>query len=466
MLRKNFLLAVLLFMGTIAAAQTIRSQSTFRMLKTATSLMEAQQFDAAEEYFKKGLSRAKANYDTYCQAFASEGLGNLYTKLEQPQLAIEYYKTAIRLYRAQKLTVIANIVESLLKSAQGLGDMYAGIEIGAKGIKLSVIEVKLSKDREYDYTLKADTSINTDAASLSYQSEKETFDAVTMLWDIIKYRYEIKPDKVHIVISSGLKQELDKYNKVEYFATVVRPKNLDSLIKITYITAAQESELSLLGIVPQKRRFTANQLDVGSGNTKGGYFNTNKIFVPVTFPLGTKSFQRLIETKTQGDLNDYVKVAEQMWRDSLKRVVVNEFFTKRDIKTRDIMYISGGIVWAIASLLHPESVNSNYTDISSQDIAEFRRLLFVDYDKVSKPDLTFISYPEDARASQRNINRVLNTYDRKALLAGTIWLDELIREINTINPGKKFIYAKYAYVGWISGYIIKKVTQQYTGLVN
>jgi hypothetical protein len=247
---------------------------------------------------------------------------------------------------------------------------------------------------------------------------------------------------------------------------VIRPVTLDPVINITSITAAQESELSLLGIVPQKRRFTANQLDVGSGNTKGGYFNTNKTFVPVTFPLGTKSFQRLIESKTHGDLNDYVKIAEEMWRDSLRRVVVNEFFTKKDIKTRDVMYISGGVVWAIASLMHPESVNSNYTDITSQDISEFRRLLFSDYDKVSKPDLTFISYPEDARASQRNINRVLNTYDRKALLAGTIWLDELIKEINTINPGKKFIYAKYAYVGWISGYIIKKVTQQYTGLVN
>ena len=466
MLRKNFLLAILIFVGTIAAAQTIRSQSTFRMLKTATSLMEAQQFDAAEEYFKKGLSRAKANYDTYCQAFANEGLGNLYTKLEQPELAIAHYTTAVRLYRAQKLTVIANVVETLLKSVQGIGDMYAGIEVGAKGIKLSVIEVKLSKDREYDYTLKADTAINTDAASLSYQSEKETFDAITVLWDIIRYRYKVSPDKVHIVISSGLKQELDKYNKVEYFASVIRPVTLDPVINITSITAAQESELSLLGIVPQKRRFTANQLDVGSGNTKGGYFNTNKTFVPVTFPLGTKSFQRLIESKTQGDLNEYVRTAEQMWRDSLKRVVVNEFSAKKDIKTRDIIYISGGVVWAIASLMHPESVNSNYTDLTSQDISEFRRLLFSDYDKVSKPDLTFISYPEDARASQKNINRVLNTYDRKALLAGTIWLDELIREINTINPGKKFIYAKYAYVGWISGYIIKKVTQQYTGLVN
>jgi len=135
------------------------------------------------------------------------------------------------------------------------------------------------------------------------------------------------------------------------------------------------------------------------------------------------------------------------------------------VKTRDITYLSGGVVWAIASILHPENVNNNYTDLSGQDISEFRRLLLSDYDKVSKPDLTFISYPEDARASQRNINRVLNTYDRKALLAGTIWLDELVKEINTVNPGKKFIYAKYAYVGWISGYIIKKVTQQYTGLV-
>jgi hypothetical protein len=37
--------------------------------------------------------------------------------------------------------------------------------------------------------------------------------------------------------------------------------------------------------------------------------------------------------------------------------------------------------------------------------------------------------------------------------------------INTVNPRKKFIYPKYAYIGWISGYIIKKATTQYTGLV-
>jgi hypothetical protein len=466
MLRKTILVISLFFMYNIAQAQNIKSQATFRMLKTATSLMEAQQFEAAEEFFTKGLQKAKTSYDAYCQAFAHEGLGNLYSKLERTELAISNYKSAVRIYRSMGLTVIADVVESLLKSQQGIGEMYAGIEIGAKGIKLSVIEVKLSKDREYDYTLISDTSINTDAAALSYQSEKESMDAIAVLWNILSSRYKIPSNKVHIVISSGLKQELDKYKKVEYFANIIRPVNLDPSIKITYITPEQESQLSLLGIVPQKRRFTATQLDVGSGNTKGGYYNENKTFIPVTFPLGTKSFQRLIESKTDGGLDNYVKTAEGIWRDSLKRIVMNEFFIKRDVRNRDIMYISGGVVWAIVSLMQPQSANYNYTEITSQDISEFRRLLNTDYENLIKPDLAFMADPAQMKVSQKNIVRVLNTYDKKALLAGTIWLDELIKEVNTANTSKKFIYAKYAYVGWISGYIIKKVTQQYTGLVN
>ena len=463
---KKIFFVFLLLCSTVSNAQNIKSQATFRILKTATSLLEAQQFEAAEQYFKKGLEKAKLNSDYYCQAFAYEGLGNLYTKSDQPENAIASYRNAIRLYKARGLTVIANIVESLLKSVQGIGELYAGVEVGAKGIKLSVIEVKLSKEREYDYSLKADTSINTDAASLSYESEKETYDAISILLEIIKNRYKVPANRTHIVISSGLKQELDRYNKIDYFANVIRPKEMDPSIRIAYVSPAQESELSFMGIVPQKYRFNTDQLDIGSGNTKGGYFNANKIFVPITFPWGTKSFQRLIESRTQGDLDDFLKCAKQIFNDSLERLMVYEFTNKTEFKSRDIVYLSGGIVWAIASLMHPQGVNNNYIEITSRDIAEFRKLIFSNYDEVTKPDITLISNIEDARASLKNINRVLKTYDQKALLAGAIWLDELIQQVNTINPAKKFVYPKYAYIGWISGYIIKKVTQQYIGLVS
>lgn len=456
-----------LFICTLSRAQTIKSQAAFRALQTANALVEAQQLDAAEEFFKKGLSKAKASQDYYCMAYAYQGLGNLYTKQDHTQKAVENYQTAIKLYRAQRMHVMASVVESLLKSVQGIGDLYAGIEVGAKGIKLSVIEVKLSKDRQYDYTLKADTSINTDAASLSYQSEKETLDAITFFWNLIKERYQIPGKRVYIVISSGLKQELDKYNKADYFASIIRPKDMDSSVKINAITAIQESELSMLGIVPQRDRYSTNQFDIGSGNTKGGYFDASRKFVPVTFPLGTKSFQRLVDARIQGDINDFAKTADILWKDSIASTVETLLMDKPDFKSRDVMYLSGGIVWAVASCLHPDEISKNYMEISSSDISEFRELLLDHYDDLVHPAaLKKISNPEEAQAASKNLGRVIKTYDQRALLSGATVLDELIKQINTVNPGKKFIYPKYAYVGWISGYIIKKAAQQFTGLAN
>lgn len=445
-----------------AFAQT--KMPTSRLLKTATSLLEAQQYDAAEEYFKKSLQQAKAGNEPYNLAQAHEGLGNLYSKTNQNKLAIEYYEKAAKMYRSQGLNVIADVVETLIKSTKGIGDLYAGIEVGGKGIKLSVIELKINRTGDNEYILVKDTSINTDAAMLSYQTEKETHDAIKIFYDMAKSRYQIPSARTYIVISSGLKQDLDKYNKVEYFANVVRPKELDAKIKINYVTAAQESELSFKGIVPQKNRLTANQLDIGSGNTKGGYFNAQNVFVPVTFPLGTKSFQRLVENQQDISVDAFLTAAEKIINDSLGRVMVYEFLNKKDFKQRDLMYLSGGIVWAVTSLIHPEKINENFVELSGKDISLFRDKVYNNFNSLIKPDLSKSMNADDANATIANIKRVIKTYDQKALLAGSIWLDELIEQINTINPSKKLLFPRQAYVGWISGYILERIGKQYTGL--
>lgn len=466
MFNKLAFFLLMVFSLSTASAQKIKSAAAFRMLQTATTLMEAQQLEAAEEYFKKSLERAVASNDVYTQASAYQGLGTLYGKLDQPKKSIENYQQSVKLYRSLNLKVLANVVESLLKSAQGIGDMYAGIEIGAKGVKMTIIEVKLSKDRQYDYTLKGDTAINTDAAELSYKSEKETQDALTLLWTIIRDRYKIPGTNTHIVISSGLRQELDKYNKTDYFAAVVRPKEMDSAVLITSITPNQEAELSILGIVPQKDRFNANQLDIGSGNTKGGYFDEARRLVPVTFPLGTKSFQRLIDAREKGNIKQFVAAAEKLWADSISFTVDTELAFKNDFKSKDAIYLSGGIVWALTSYLFPANAEQNYVELSGKDIADFRQKLVTNYDEITKPAaLLAITNHVTQVTARNNIERVTKTYDQRALTAGAIWLDELIKKVNAINPNKKFIYPRYGYVGWISGYIIKKVTHQYTGML-
>lgn len=464
---RKFIFAVLMaFACAGAVAQQIKSPTAFRMLQTANTFMEVQQLEAAEDYFKKGLKRATEYNDTYSQAYALQGLGTLYTKLDQTPKAIESYQKSIKLYRAVKMNVLANVVESLLKSAQGIGDMYAGMEIGAKGVKMSIIEVKLSKDRQYDYTLIGDTAINTDAAELSYQSEKETQDALSLLWKIIKTRYKIPNTNVHVVISSGLRQELDKYNKVDYFAYVIRPKEMDFSVPITSVTPSQEAELSILGIVPQKDRFSANQLDVGSGNTKGGYFNDARLIVPFTFSLGTKSFQRLVESKDNGDIAHFTYTAEKLWKDSIAAALDNDLQGKADFKTKDVVYLSGGIVWALTSYMYPQDAQKSYVELTAKDIADFRSKIYNGFNDLTKPAALYtISNTETAEIAKRNINRVFKTYDQKALTAGAIILDELAKKISNGNPNKKFIYPRYGYVGWISGYIIKKVTHQYTAML-
>lgn len=455
-----FFAAVMLFFSAFVSAQVIKSPSAFRALQNANTLMEAKQLLAAEDYFLTGLKKAKANKDTYCEALANEGLGNLYTKMELTDKAAAHYKAAIEQYKNLRQTIKVVVIENLLKSVQGIGDLYAGIEVGAKGVKMSVVNVKLSTDREYGYTLYMDTAINTDAASLSYQSEVETSNTIGKLLDIVKNRFKIPAYQVFVVISSGLKQDLDKYNKVEYFANVIRPKNMDAAIKINYVTADEEAQLSVLGVIPEKHRFAAGQLDVGSGNTKGGYFAPDKTFVPFTYPVGTKSFQRLIGGN-QSTLYSYVNAAEQLWSDSLEKSVLTELAKKKELKSKNIIYLSGGIVWSIVSLLYPESTLRNYTELTPRDVAEFRQRLITNYDDLIKPNLSFTGNATDEALAADNINRVVKTYDQKALAAGAMWLSHLMKEINTENPTKKFVYFKYAYVGWISGYIINKITNQY-----
>ena len=186
-----------------------------------------------------------------------------------------------------------------------------------------------------------------------------------------------------------------------------------------------------------------------------------------TFPLGTKSFQRLIDARTDTGINKFAAAAVKLYKDSIANTVEKEFSDKTDFKSWDVVYLSGGIVWALASFLHPGDIQKNYVEISSNDISEFRRRLLSNYDEVIQPAaLATISNDADAAAASNNINRAKKTFDQRALVAGAIWLDELVKGINAVNPNKKFIYPRYGYVGWISGYIIKKATQQYTGLVS
>lgn len=461
---RNLIPVLLLCLYAISLdAQPVKNQPTAVVLKTANTLLQAKQYEPALDYFKKALTQAKNTKNIYQQAQAWEGLATLYSETKQSTEALVAFQTAIKLYRGIGNNMIADLLNTQMKLFLGVGELYAGIEIGPSFIKLTVIDVKPGNPIA-DYTLRMDTAIYTDAATLSYQSEKEIRDAITLLYNIIQERFEIPDIQIHIVISSGLKQELDKYNKSDYFTGIIRPKELNPKIRISYVNAEEEVAFSFKGIVPQANRLTASQLDVDTVNTKGGLQDVTRKFVPVNFPIGTRSFQQILENRLTGNTSmfDYRKAAEKLITDSLGRMINYGLRDKTEFKTKDHFYISGEIVWCIASLIHPEKITELQVELSLQDILDFQNLASTDFETLANPELSKSMTADNAAASKANIKKVLTTYDQKALLAGSVWLGELVRQINSLNPNKKLLFPRYAYAGWISGYIMDKISRQYT----
>jgi len=214
--------------------------------------------------------------------------------------------------------------------------------------------------------------------------------------------------------------------------------------------------------VPPKRRYSTSLIDVGSNKTNGGYFmDASQSFDAVYFPVGTRSFVSMVKNKKPYNITEFARVAETLFKDSLAQIVHDELSRRAGLRNRSATYLGGGIVWCIATYLYPEKVDDNYVELTPADISRFRSMLLSNYAKTIQPDISNITKETLMMDARKTISRAQNTYDQESLIAGAIWIDGLMKELNTTQPVKRFYFSKYAYVGWISGYISRAVAEEY-----
>lgn len=433
-----------------------------RYLKLGNTLREAQQYDLSEKYLRQGLQIIIEQGDRYWEAAMYENMGLLNKDQDKPDDAARYFNKALAIYRELKMSLSEQALEQMLSGAQGKEQSYAGIEIGAKGVKLSVLSIQLNSNAEVEYVLKADSSVNPEPAAFTPQSQQETADAISKFMAVAKGKYNIRPDNIYVVISSGLKAELDKKNKTADFVKAVTPLPVPANFTIRSVTSSEEAELAVLGTVPPKRRYNTSLIDIGSSKTNGGYFmEGSQSFDAVYFPIGTRSFVAAVKNKNPYNITEFTTTAEHFWKDSLAQMVRDEMGRRAGLRNRSATYLGGGIVWCIATYLYPEKVNDNYVELTEEDIRRFRTMLVTDYAKTIAPDLSKISRESVLLDARKIISRAQNTYDQQSLIAGAIWIDGLMNELNTTQPVKRFYFSRYAYVGWMSGYISRAVAEEY-----
>lgn len=346
--------------------------------------------------------------------------------------------------------------------------IYTGIEVGSKGVKMSVIEIGKNAQSKGAFQILKDTSVNTDFISFTPATFQATLDGIYSLYTVATRDYKIPAKRVYTVISSGVKMQAEKDQKSSWVTTLADSFKLrirEPERKVDVVDVMQEARLSHLGIVPAAQRYTTFLIDIGSGNTKGGYFPYGNTKDLKLFQLnwGTKSTANAAEKRSEEDktLPNYNKQLFRVLTAAEQADIIYAVNASGAYALSDNIGFSGGIAWAIATLLYPEQIDDPVIAVSFDEVLKFSEKLFSNHKALLDAEL-IKSLPAgaDKAAIAKEIKRVHSVFDQRSLMAGTGLLLKIMRQFASIYETKEFFLVKNGQVGWISAYVDQEVTNK------
>ena len=340
--------------------------------------------------------------------------------------------------------------------------VYGGIEVGSKGVKMSVIEIGKNAQSRGAFNVLKDSSVNTDFISFNAPSFEATLDGMSGLYSTLTKQYRIDPRYVYTVVSSGVKQQAEKEQKTEWISNLVdsfKTKINEPDREVDIVGALEEARLSHLGIVPEARRYNTFLIDIGSGNTKGGYFpngNTTD-FKLFNVNWGTKSVANTTD-KRCGEDKSLINFNKQLYRvlsEAENSEIIYAVNESGSYPKSDNVAFSGGIAWSIATLMFPELIDNTVVGVTFDQVQKFYDRLYMNFNSVTEASLSknILDKSVDKAAISKEIKRVHQVFDQKSLLAGTGLLLKVMRQFQSIYEGKQFYLVKNGQVGWISAYV-------------
>jgi hypothetical protein len=346
--------------------------------------------------------------------------------------------------------------------------VYAGIEVGSKGIKMSLLEIGKNAKKNGAFNVVKDTSINTDFISFTEPTFQATVDGIYTLYSSALNTYDIPANRIFTVVSSGVKVQAEKDNKSDWISHLVdsvKAKINEPNRQIEIVDVMEEARLSHLGIVPEGKRFTTFLIDIGSGNTKGGYFPTENIKDLKLFQLtwGTKSTANATEKKCEDDKSilNFNRQLSRILAGAINTEVIYAVNASGAYNMSDNIAFSGGIAWSVATLLYPQMIDNSVVTVTYDEVVKFNERLNADYASLS--DAAIVKNIKDGEydkvAIAKEVKRVNQVFDQKSLMAGTGLLLKIMRQFEGIYEKKQFFLVKNGQVGWISAYVDQNIVK-------
>jgi Ppx/GppA phosphatase family len=332
---------------------------------------------------------------------------------------------------------------------------HGGIEIGSKGVKATVIEVTPGREGPASRQLFSKTANTTIAAlkdgKLREDAIAETAEEVERFFKQMRTEFRVPADNIYIVGSSG----------------VPKAPNSDELVKavktrtgkdLRFIDAQTETALTIAGVVKPDLRAESVLVDIGSGNTKGGYLTGTgqaRRVASFSVPYGTVTYTAQVK-KQAGEAGKFVETAARLRDDLLTRPIAAAVERNPELVKRQRVYLSGGMSWALATLVKPQAAEEAYVSLTADDIEAFHRLVTKTPGAFPEVDLSQV---KDARArtqAAKDLRRVKDVFTPENLISGS----EILRSLSTALKFKdrRLFFPRYGYVAWIQSYVLDRAT--------
>jgi len=351
--------------------------------------------------------------------------------------------------------------QSSLKLKYNNSTVYTGIEVGSKGVKMSMVELGKNAQSNGSFNILKDTSVNTDFISFTDPTFSATLDALYGLYTTAQKDYNIPVKRIFTAVSSGVKMQAEKDQKTEWINKLItsfQEKINDKSKEVAVIDVKQEAFLSHLGIVPESRRYSTFLIDIGSGNTKGGYFpnGNTKDFYLFQLNWGTKSTANAAEKRLEEDksLGTYQKQLTRVLSQAENADIIYAVNASGAYPLSDYIAFSGGAAWAVANLMHPELVDNAVISVSFDEVVKFHEKIYTNYASYSPENLAKVTNDATEKAAiMKAAKTVHGVFDQKSLMAGSGLLLKIMRQFSSIYETKQFYLVKNGQVGWISAYV-------------
>ena len=334
------------------------------------------------------------------------------------------------------------VMLTLITFAQNL---WGGIEIGGKGVKLVVVDI--TNPQKGQFKKIAEKQINT-ALSKSIANEgkmgttdiQKSASATQELIETAKSDYNVPDNKIYVFGSSGIGVASNTEELSEEVKKVAK-KDME------FITAAKEGKLSLKTAIPLDLYNQSIMIDIGGSNTKGGYVlkdgNTYD-FHPIDMNWASvTTTERVRKNSGKSDYTNYV-AALNVFTDTLKMETKSMIDNEPASRFKKNVYFVGGAAFCLISIMKPDA-KDDFTTFTYDDVLGYIA-------ELNNDD----NWAAISTSTKPAVQKALTIYSRENLLAGAKVIKAVLDELGT--PTKKtMVFSRQGY--WVIGGLVDKARQ-------